>query len=84
MRESTSITSGGDGTDTTPAAEAVVAANPHIKFRNGKRGYVRTRFDARELRADFRVVEQVTVPDSPVRTAASFVIPDRDPGLNRV
>ena len=78
----TSITSGGDGADTTPEAAAIVAANPHIRFRNGQRGYVRTTFTPGELRADFRIVDAVTTPDAPVSTRASFVVPDREPGLN--
>ncbi|WP_308282805.1 alkaline phosphatase D family protein [Pseudonocardia nigra] len=78
----TSVTSGGDGTDSTPEQDAVVAANPHIRFRNGKRGYVRTRFTGGELRADFRVVDAVRTPGAPVSTKASFVVADREPGLN--
>lgn len=78
----TSVTSGGDGADSTPAGDAIVAANPHIRYRNGKRGYVRTRFTPGELTADFRVVEAVTTPDAPVRTAATFRVEDRNPGLN--
>jgi alkaline phosphatase D len=78
----TSITSGGDGADRTDNGDAVVADNPHIRFRNGKRGYVRTRFTGDELRADFQVVEAVTTPNAPLRTAGSFVVPDRRPGLH--
>jgi alkaline phosphatase D len=78
----TSITSGGDGADSNPNGDGVVADNPHIKFRNGKRGYVRTRFTGDELRADFQVVEAVTTPGAPLRTAGSFVVPDRRPGLH--
>ncbi len=41
----TSITSGGDGAETTPAGETMLAENPHIKFFNGLRGYVRCSVD---------------------------------------
>ena len=59
-----------------------MADNPHIRFRNGKRGYVRTRFTGEELRPDFQVVETVTTSNAPLRTAGSFVVPDREPGLH--
>jgi alkaline phosphatase D len=78
----TSITSFGNGTSDGPQDNPVVAANPHIKFYTDLRGYVRTRFTSSEIRADFRVVAAVTTPDAPVSTRASFVIPDREPGLN--
>jgi alkaline phosphatase D len=77
-----SITSGGDGADSDPAADPVVRENPHIRFTNNQRGYVRTRFTGESVVADFRVVQAVTAPGSPVSTRASFVVPDREPGLN--
>jgi hypothetical protein len=55
--------------------------NPHIRYFNGRRGYVRTRIAADEMRADFRVLPYVSRPGAPVRTWASFVVPDRDPSL---
>lgn len=79
-----SITSGGNGADSDPADDPNLRRNPHIKFRNAQRGYVRTRITREELRADFRVVERVTEPGAPVRTRASFVIADRHPGLSQV
>ena len=78
----TSITSGGDGSDRTAFTDTVEAENPHTVFTNSRRGYVRTRFTGESVVADFRVVQAVTTPGSPVSTRASFVIPDRDPGLN--
>ncbi len=77
----TSITSGGDGADTNPDQEAVVAENPHIKFFNGQRGYVRCTITPEEWRADYRVVPYVSQPGSRVFTRASFVIESGNPGL---
>jgi alkaline phosphatase D len=37
----TSISSGGDGADTNPRAQGIVAENSHMKYFNGQRGYVR-------------------------------------------
>ncbi|WP_156757872.1 alkaline phosphatase D family protein [Actinokineospora pegani] len=78
----TSITSSGDGDESTNAA--VLAENPHLKYYKNRRGYVRTKFTGSELRADFRTVDYVRAPGAPVRTDASFVVEDRVPLLNRV
>ena len=76
----TSISSGGDGSDDVPGA--VLADNPHVQFFADRRGYVRTRFTAEELRADFRVLPYVQRPGAPVQTRATFVAADREPGLH--
>ncbi|MEQ3550082.1 alkaline phosphatase D family protein [Pseudonocardia nematodicida] len=76
----TSVTSGGDGED---GAGDGGGENPHIRYREDRRGYLLTRFAPDALRADFRVVERVSRPDGRVRTSTSFVVPDREPGLQR-
>jgi alkaline phosphatase D len=76
----TSITSTGDGDESTSAT--VLAENPHLKFFKNRRGYVRTTFTAREMRADFQILPYVRTPDAPVSTAASFVSEDRDHTLH--
>jgi alkaline phosphatase D len=76
----TSVTSSGDGGEDTNAG--VLAENPHLKFYKNRRGYVRTTFTARDMRADFRVLPYVRTPDAPVATAASFVAEDRAPVLH--
>ena len=73
----TSITSGGDGSDMRDEIEAVLPDNPHIRYYSDRRGYVRTRIEPGELRADFRVLPYVSRPDAPVHTGASFVLTDR-------
>ena len=55
----TSISSGGDGSDTRDDTSALLAENPHIRYFSGRRGYVRTRITADEMRADFRVLPYV-------------------------
>ena len=40
----TSISSGGDGRTNRPDLDALLAENPHVKFYNGQRGYVRCRW----------------------------------------
>jgi len=80
----TSITSSGDGSETRDETPTILAENPHIRFFNNRRGYVRTRFTADELRADFQVLPYVQRPGAPVETRATFVVADRQPGLNPV
>jgi alkaline phosphatase D len=76
----TSITSTGDGNENANARE--LAENPHIKFFKNRRGYVRTRFTAGELRADFRILPYVTTAGAEAQTAATFVVEDRNPALH--
>lgn len=77
----TSATSGGDsaGKDFTGDPE-----NPHFRFHDDMRGYVRTKITSSELRADFRVLPYVSERNSPAETKASFVISDRVRGLQEV
>jgi alkaline phosphatase D len=78
-----SITSGGDGVDVVPAAHPWRSWNPHLRFYNNQRGYVRTRITAGALTADFRVLPYVTRPGAPVHTRATFVVEDRVRGLHK-
>ena len=77
----TSVTSGGDGADTTDEAQEFLAANPHMKFINTQRGYVRVNVNRERWRSDFRVLPYVQKRGAPVATRASFVVEDRVPGV---
>ncbi|MBM7770262.1 alkaline phosphatase D [Actinokineospora baliensis] len=77
----TSITSTGDGGEDTNAT--VLAENPHLKFYKNRRGYVRTRITAKELRADFRVLPHVRTAGAEATTAATFVVEDRGHTLHQ-
>ncbi|HET9518649.1 MAG TPA: alkaline phosphatase D family protein [Actinoplanes sp.] len=79
-----SITSTGNGTDVRPARHPWQRWNPHLRFFNNQRGYVRARLDQDSLTADFRVVPYVTRPGAAVHTRARFVIEDRAPGVQPV
>jgi alkaline phosphatase D len=72
----TSISSTGDGADKSPLMEAMISENACVRFANNQRGYVRFDLTPKALRADFRVVEYVTRPGSPIGTRASFVVED--------
>ena len=78
-----SITSGADGTDTTPATEAFLPDNPHIHFFNAQRGYVLCTVTPKQWRTDYRVLSFVTRPGSPVATRASFVVESGRPGAQK-
>ncbi|MFC9594225.1 alkaline phosphatase D family protein [Streptomyces sp. NPDC056944] len=77
----TSITSGKDGADRPSNYDKLMQANPHLRFLNGRRGYVAVALGEESARADFRTVPYVTRPGAPVVTAGSFVTEAGDPGL---
>jgi alkaline phosphatase D len=77
----TSITSGGDGSDTRGDIDAALYEHPHIRYFTNRRGYVRTRITPDELQADFRVLPYVSRPGADVHTGAAFVVPDREATL---
>ncbi|MCP2252306.1 alkaline phosphatase D [Prauserella aidingensis] len=77
----TSISSGGDGADMDRRGEQWLAANPHMKFYNQRRGYVRCTVDRDSYRADYRVVPYVTRRGAPVSTLAGFVVENGRPGV---
>ncbi|RRR73085.1 alkaline phosphatase [Streptomyces sp. RP5T] len=77
----TSVASGRDGAARPATWDTYLTANPHLKFYDGRRGYVRVTLDRQQARADFRTVSAVTTPGAPVSTAASFVTEAGSPGL---
>jgi alkaline phosphatase D len=80
----TSISSGGDGRDRNPALANYENDIPYMKYHDARRGYVRCTVTPTEWRADYRRVEYVTRPGSPVTTAASFVTVKGKPGAEKV
>jgi alkaline phosphatase D len=73
----TSITSQGL---TPKAIEAWRAENPHIRYADSsRRGYTTLEFTAQRCAARLRVVNEKVV-DSPVTTAAAWVVEDGKPG----
>ena len=79
----TSISSDGNGADNDPDDGNLLGDNPHIKFVNRQRGYVRNVVTPAEWIADFRVLDYVTEPGSPITTRARFVIEAGRPGSVR-
>ncbi|MER7054013.1 MULTISPECIES: alkaline phosphatase D family protein [unclassified Streptomyces] len=77
----TSVASGRDGVEQPANWDLYMRANPHMRFYNGKRGYVRVGLDRQAARLDFRTVSAVSTPGAPITTAASFVTEAGAPGL---
>ena len=68
------ITSTGDGFDVAPGWNEIKSDNPHIKYHSARRGYVACTATPASMRADFRILDRVTVPDLPIRTGGSVVV----------
>ena len=79
----TSISSGGDGSDSRDDIAVMLAENPHIRYYTNRRGYIRTRITRDELRVDFRVVPFVSRPGADVRTRRPSRCPIERPRCTR-
>jgi alkaline phosphatase D len=79
----TSITSGRDGSEITARNQAILPDNPHVKFHNGQRGYVRCTVTPERWTTDYRVVPFVSRPGASIETRASLVVEDGRPGIHR-
>jgi alkaline phosphatase D len=76
-----SISSGGDGADITPNVAAYLPDNPHIKFYNGQRGYVRCTLTPNFWKSDYLVMSNVTTPFGTISNRASFIVENGRPGV---
>jgi alkaline phosphatase D len=79
-----SITSGGDGADAPSNAHPWQPWNPHLRFQNRLRGYIRTTITAEQLTADFRSLPSVSTPDAPAFTRATLALNNGQRGLQFV
>ncbi|EIT86442.1 phosphodiesterase/alkaline phosphatase D [Fictibacillus macauensis ZFHKF-1] len=80
----TSITSGGNGADQRKDTDAILQQNPHIKFFNDYRGYVRCKVTEHQWQSDYRVLPFVTEPGAAISTRASFIYKKDQTGLKKV
>jgi len=78
----TSITSVGDGSDVSSDWNAIKGDNPHIKYHSARRGYIACTLTPATLRADFKILDRVTVPNLPARTGGTIVVEAGHPGAN--
>ncbi len=78
---STSITSGGDGSDLRPGSDVILANNPQLKFVNDQRGYVTCDVGRDEWRTNFMVLDKVSVPGLPISKRQTISVARGEPGL---
>jgi alkaline phosphatase D len=78
-----SITSGGDGYDAPAQSHPWMPWNPHLRFWNNLRGYVRTTITPSRMSADFRCVDTVRERGAEPFTRATFVLDDGRRGLRQ-
>jgi alkaline phosphatase D len=76
----TSITSGGDGADVQPNWDQQRSANPHVLYHSARRGYISCTATPKTMRADFKILDQVSVPNAPARVGGSLVVEAGRPG----
>ena len=80
----TSISSGGDGSERPGwVSRANLAESPHLRWHDGRRGYVRCAVSPEEWRADYRVVPFVSRPGTPIVTASSWRLAHGRAGLEQ-
>ncbi|MCP3800640.1 alkaline phosphatase D family protein [Allokutzneria sp. A3M-2-11 16] len=77
----TSVTSGRDGMDHDQIGRTILAENPHVKFHNFQRGYVRCEVNAAQWVADYRVADRVTVADGTVSSRSKLIVEDGVPAI---
>jgi alkaline phosphatase D len=80
----TSITSGADGVMSQPADGRIMDANPHILYRNHKRGYVLCEATEKQMTSTLRIVDKVSVKDGKMSTAASFAVESDRKGIRQL
>ncbi|HUG89758.1 MAG TPA: alkaline phosphatase D family protein [Planctomycetaceae bacterium] len=79
----TSISSGGNGSQTRADTSGVLADNPFVKFYNAERGYVSCQITPERWTSQYQVVEDVRTAGAPRVTRASFVVEHGRPGAER-
>lgn len=80
----TSISSAGDGRENSPVGIELRDINPHIKFYNEQRGYVKFRLTPQAMLAEFKVIPYVTKPNAEIKTIGKFQIANGIPGVKQI
>jgi alkaline phosphatase D len=75
-----SVTSGADGSEVWDGWDRTRLDNPHIKYHNARRGYIACTATPAAMRADFKVLDRVTVRDRPATIGGSMVVEAGRPG----
>jgi alkaline phosphatase D len=77
----TSISTAGDGSDLRPGAAEILSRNPHCRMINDQRGYLLCTVTPESWTSEFKVLDYVSRPGSPIQTRARFVVEADRPGL---
>ena len=81
----TSISSGGDGAATIgERMRAQLAENPHIKWHENRRGYIRCTVDPSQWVSEYRSVAYVSKPGAPIETPSRWRVTHGRAGIERV
>ena len=70
----TSVCTDGDGFDINDTFKARMQQQPHTKFVNNQRGYLRHTITPGRWQADFQVLDKVTIRDGRMSTRKSLVV----------
>jgi alkaline phosphatase D len=76
----TSASSGGDGAEVSANWKLIAPINPHIKYHSARRGYVACTVTPDTFRADFKVLDRVSVPGAVAKTGGILVVEAGKPG----
>jgi alkaline phosphatase D len=79
----TSITCNGDGSEVAGSWQQTHSYNPHVLYNSNRRGYIACTATPETMRADFKIVERVSVPNDPIRIGGSLVVEAGHPGAVR-
>jgi len=77
----TSITSGGDGTDNLTIWPSIQSDNPHIHHHSNHRGYLVSEVTDKQWAATFKTVDRVTERARPIRQERTVIIDSGRPGI---
>jgi alkaline phosphatase D len=80
----TSISSSGDGSDSNEAVQGALTHNPHLRWHNSRRGYLRCGVHPDGWVTDYRTIDYVSRPGAPVRTASSWRVEAGRPEVERL
>jgi alkaline phosphatase D len=78
---STSITSGGDGSDKRKGTDEWLAHNPEVKFANDQRGYLVCDINREAWQTRFMVVDKVTTPTNTLTQRATAIVARGEAGV---
>ena len=70
----TSVTSGGDGSDIADYWDAMKAEHPHVRYHNNRRGFLACEITPSLWQSDFMTLDRVTQPDGTLTREARVVV----------